>query len=66
MFNRGGPRRPLSDHELRTKFRDNVAVVLTPEQAAAIERTVEEFPARSGSRDILSPLGGLDVLASAR
>ena len=66
MFNRGGPRRPLSDPELRTKFRDNVADVLKPEQVAAIERAVEAFPAQSGSGDILAPLSGLDVLAPAR
>jgi 2-methylcitrate dehydratase PrpD len=66
MFNRGGPRRPLSGQELRTKFRDNVAGVLTPEQTAAIERAVDEFPARSRSRDILAPLSGLDVLTDTR
>ncbi|MGB3438159.1 MAG: MmgE/PrpD family protein [Actinophytocola sp.] len=40
LVNRGGPDHPLTIDELRAKFRDNVAGVLTDDAAGAVEKCV--------------------------
>ncbi|MGH9135713.1 MAG: MmgE/PrpD family protein, partial [Acidimicrobiales bacterium] len=62
LHNRGGPQRPLSDDEQRTKFRDNVAGVLTETQVAAVERAVHELPDGGRAVDVLAPLAELDLV----
>ena len=47
LANRGGPQRPLSDDELRTKFTDNVSPWMDPEGVTLIAGIVED-PSRLG------------------
>jgi 2-methylcitrate dehydratase PrpD len=47
LANRGGPQRPLSDDELRTKFTDNVSPWMDPQGVALIAGIVED-PSRLG------------------
>jgi 2-methylcitrate dehydratase PrpD len=56
MTTRGGPERPLSPAELRTKFRDNVAGVLPPEAARQTERAAEHLDQLADMSAILRPL----------
>jgi 2-methylcitrate dehydratase PrpD len=56
MTNRGGPERPLSGAELRTKFRDNVGGLLSPEVAEHIEQTVEHLDQLADVGTVLRPL----------
>jgi len=43
LVNRGGPDNPLTREQLRTKFRENVAGLLAPEAAAAVEAAVADL-----------------------
>lgn len=43
LVNRGGPRDPLSDDELATKFRDNAARTLAPDAVEEIAKRVATF-----------------------
>ena len=56
MTSRGGPERPLSSAELRTKFRDNVAGLLPPEAVAQTERAAEHLDELPDVSTILRPL----------
>jgi 2-methylcitrate dehydratase PrpD len=56
MSNRGGPERPLSGDELRTKFRDNVAGLLPPEVADQTEQAVEHLDQLADVGTVLRPL----------
>jgi len=56
MTNRGGPQRPLSGAELRTKFRDNVGGLLSPEVADHIEQAVEHLDQLADMGTVLRPL----------
>ena len=56
MTNRGGPERPLSGAELRTKFRDNVGGLLSPEVADHIEQAVEHLDQLADIGTVLRPL----------
>lgn len=64
LANRGGDRNPLSDAELRAKFDDNVAGLLTPDRADAVVAGIDVLPgASSGSgavRALLEPLARLE------
>ena len=59
LTNRGGPARPLSDDELATKFRDNVAGRLDDDAADAVRRAALDLPNAAGVTDLLSPLAVL-------
>jgi 2-methylcitrate dehydratase PrpD len=56
MTTRGGPDRPLSPAELRTKFRDNVAGVLSAEAAGRIEQATEHLDQLTDLSILLRPL----------
>lgn len=56
MTTRGGPERPLSAAELRTKFRDNVAGALSPETAGQTERAAGHLDHLADMNAILRPL----------
>lgn len=56
LTNRGGPARPLSDDELVTKFRDNVAGRLDDAAADAVRRAALDLRHAAGVADLLSPL----------
>jgi 2-methylcitrate dehydratase PrpD len=56
MTNRGGPQRPLSGDELRTKFRDNVGGSLSPDVADRIEQAVEHLDQLTDMGTVLRPL----------
>jgi 2-methylcitrate dehydratase PrpD len=69
MSNRGGPQRPLSGDELRTKFRDNVAGLLSPEVAEQTEQAVEHLDQLADVGTVLRPLAlirGLSARERAR
>jgi 2-methylcitrate dehydratase PrpD len=55
MANRGGPERPLSDTELRTKFRDNATRVLSEDAVREIEDAVERLDGLASVDDVLKP-----------
>lgn len=59
LTNRGGPARPLSDDELATKFRDNVAGRLDAGAADAVRRAALDLRHADGVTDLLSPLAVL-------
>ena len=54
MHNRGGPENPLSDEELRTKFRANAGRALPEEQAAKLE---EALGSLEGSANVGEVMG---------
>lgn len=54
LVNRGGPDHPLTTDELRTKFRDNVAGVLTDDAATAVEKSVTGLGSGTGPGDLLT------------
>ena len=54
MHNRGGPEYPLSDEELRTKFRANAGRALPEEQAAKLE---EALGSLEGSANVGEVMG---------
>lgn len=56
LTNRGGPARPLSDDELATKFRDNVAGRLDADAADAVRRAALDLTGAADVTDLLSPL----------
>lgn len=58
LVTRGGPQNPLTADELATKFRDNVASMLTEAQAAAVIDVVTSLPnAPAGvAADLMAPL----------
>lgn len=56
LANRGGPARPLSDAELATKFRDNVAGRLADEVAAAVRDDVLALHLAPDLASVLKPL----------
>jgi 2-methylcitrate dehydratase PrpD len=56
LTNRGGPARPLTDDELATKFRDNVAGRLDGAAADAVRRAALDLRHAEGVADLLSPL----------
>ncbi|RYJ00855.1 MAG: MmgE/PrpD family protein, partial [Actinomycetales bacterium] len=56
LTNRGGPARPLSDDELATKFRDNVAGRLDTGTADAVQSAALGLRAATDVSDLLSPL----------
>ncbi|WP_185995274.1 MmgE/PrpD family protein [Nocardioides campestrisoli] len=56
LTNRGGPARPLSDDELATKFRDNVAGRLSPEAADSVRDDVLSLHTATGLAAVLKPL----------
>ena len=56
LTNRGGPARPLSDDELATKFRDNVAGRLDADAADAVRRAALGLHDAADVTDLLSPL----------
>jgi 2-methylcitrate dehydratase PrpD len=56
MTTRGGPERPLSPAELRTKFRDNVARVLPPETADQTEQAAAHLDQLTDLSALLQPL----------
>ncbi|WP_104106782.1 MmgE/PrpD family protein [Nocardioides sp. 616] len=58
LANRGGPARPLSEEELATKFRDNVAGRLSPEAAAAVRDDVLALHTATDLSAVLKPLSG--------
>lgn len=45
LLPKGDPGNPLSDAELETKFRDNCAAVLTPDQTARLQAAILGLPA---------------------
>jgi 2-methylcitrate dehydratase PrpD len=53
MHNRGGPANPLSDAELREKFRLNAERVLSPTQAEALSDAVAELDRADGVQHIM-------------
>ncbi|OLF14103.1 2-methylcitrate dehydratase [Actinophytocola xinjiangensis] len=60
LANRGGPRRPLSEEELGTKFTDNVAGRLTPATAATIRDLVATLDTLPDLGAVLRPLTRLE------
>ena len=56
LTNRGGPARLLSDDELATKFRDNVAGRLDADAADAVRRAALGLHDAADVTDLLSPL----------
>ena len=56
LTNRGGPARPLSDDELTTKFRDNVAGRLDDDAADAVRRAALGLRRATDVTTLLSPL----------
>ncbi|MBS4751399.1 MmgE/PrpD family protein [Nocardioides sp. zg-ZUI104] len=56
LANRGGPARPLTDDELATKFRDNVAGRLSPETAGAVSADVLDLHTATDLAAVLKPL----------
>ena len=56
LANRGGPARPLSDDELATKFRDNVAGRLSAEAADAVRGDVLSLHTATDLAAVLKPL----------
>jgi 2-methylcitrate dehydratase PrpD len=56
LTNRGGPARPLSDDELATKFRDNVAGRLDDTAADAVRRAALGLREATDVTTLLSPL----------
>lgn len=56
LTNRGGPDRPLSDEELATKFRDNVAGRLDADTADAVRRAALGLQEADDVTALLSPL----------
>jgi hypothetical protein len=59
LTNRGGPARPLSDDELGTKFRDNVAGRLDADAADAVRRAIGSLREAADVSALLSPLSRL-------
>ncbi len=59
LANRGGPGRPLSDDELATKFRDNVAGRLPEAAADGVRRAVLDLAHAGNVADVLAPLSAL-------
>lgn len=60
LTNRGGPARPLSDDELATKFRDNVAGRLDDAAADAVRRAVLALRDAPDLTAVLAPLATLE------
>jgi len=56
LTNRGGPARPLSEEELATKFRDNVAGRLTSETAEGVRADVLSLHKHDELSAVLAPL----------
>ncbi|WP_376707646.1 hypothetical protein [Nocardioides alcanivorans] len=56
LANRGGPARPLSDEELATKFRDNVAGRLPDDAAAKVRDDVLALQHATDLTSVLEPL----------
>lgn len=54
MHNRGGPHRPLSDAELRTKFRSNAERQVSSRQAGLIEDAVADLAASDDVRSLMA------------
>jgi hypothetical protein len=59
--NRGGPGRPRSDDELRTKFRDKVSGVIPPDHIVALEAVIERFPDGCRTRGLTAPFAVLEM-----
>jgi 2-methylcitrate dehydratase PrpD len=59
LTNRGGPARPLSDEELATKFRDNVAGRLDDTDADGVRRGVLDLRSAADLSAVLAPLSVL-------
>lgn len=66
MTNRGGPQRPLSDHELTTKFRDNATRRASPAATADVETAVAALAGSGRAAPVLEPLRELAPLATDR
>ncbi|GAB3462975.1 MmgE/PrpD family protein [Actinophytocola sediminis] len=58
LVNRGGPEHPLTVEELRTKFRDNVAGVLSASAATAVAECITSLGLRTRPTDLLGLLAG--------
>ena len=54
LVNRGGPDHPLTTDDLRAKFRDNVAGVLTDDAASAVEKCVADLGRGTGVGDLFA------------
>ncbi|WCN84651.1 hypothetical protein [Micromonospora sp. LH3U1] len=65
LTNRGGPQRPLSDAELASKFRDNVAGRVDPDTADQVVATVLGLADVADVGDLLRPLTRLRAATGA-
>ncbi|MGH2830691.1 MAG: MmgE/PrpD family protein, partial [Actinomycetota bacterium] len=58
LTNRGSPERPLSDDELRIKFRDNATRALGGDAVTAIEESVTRLESLADAGEIVRPARG--------
>ena len=58
LTTRGGPERPLSFEEISAKFHDNVAPVLTDEEADALAQACRTLPDLAELTPLTTPLAG--------
>lgn len=61
LVNRGGPEHPLSDDELKVKFRDNACRRLGDAGVAAVEAAVDALDADGPAAAVLTPLAGMSA-----